>query len=135
MTQPKDPKGFLVVLPGEIIEIPQDSDKSWLTLFYSLPKELAEKWKPAFDLPRCPYEVLRTDKYDSIVCDDMFKLLVWDCYKQRPIIQSSGYNGSEPTRICPHCGKEKPLSDFGYRKMKKGENGQVRNQSWCKDCR
>ena len=28
--------------------------------------------------------------------------------KQRPIIQSSGYNGSEPTRICPHCGKEKP---------------------------
>ena len=55
--------------------------------------------------------------------------------KQRPIIQSSGYNGSEPTRICPHCGKEKPLSDFGYRKMKKGENGQVRNQSWCKDCR
>ena len=28
----------------------------WLTLFYSLPKELAEKWKPAFDLPRCPYE-------------------------------------------------------------------------------
>ena len=50
--------------------------------------------------------------------------------KQRPIIQSSGYNGSEPTRICPHCGKEKPLSDFGYRKMKKGENGQVRNQSW-----
>lgn len=75
MTQPKDPKGFLVVLPGEIIEIPQDSDKSWLTLFYSLPKELAEKWKPAFDLPRCPYEVLRTDKYDSIVCDDAQKQL------------------------------------------------------------
>lgn len=21
-----------------------------------------------------------------------------------PIIQVSGYNGSEPTRICPHCG-------------------------------
>ena len=31
-------------------------------------------------MPRCPYEVLRTDRYDSIVCDDMFKLLVWDCY-------------------------------------------------------
>ena len=68
------------MLPGEIIEIPQDSDKSWLTLFYSLPRELAEKWKPAYELPRCPYEVLRTDKYDHIVCDDMFKLLVWDCY-------------------------------------------------------
>ena len=48
--------------------IPQDSDKSWLTLFYSLPKELAEKWKPAYELPRCPYEILRTDKYDHIVC-------------------------------------------------------------------
>ena len=40
------PKGFLVVRPGEIIEIPQDSDRSWLTPFYSLPKELAKKWEP-----------------------------------------------------------------------------------------
>ena len=80
MDKQTGPKGFLVVLPGEIIEIPQDSDKSWLTLFYSLPRELAEKWKPAYELPRCPYEVLRTDKYDRVVCDDMFKLLVWDCY-------------------------------------------------------
>lgn len=23
----------------------------------------------------------------------------------RPIIQSSGYNGSEPVRICPNCNK------------------------------
>mgnify|MGYP000911945476 CR=1 FL=1 len=38
--------------------------------------------------------------------------------KDRPIIQSHGYNGSEPTRICPHCGKEKPLSEFGFRKIK-----------------
>jgi hypothetical protein len=49
-----------------------------------------------------------------------------------PILQTSGYNGSEPTRICPHCGEEKPISDFGYRDM--GE-GTIRNQSWCKDCR
>ena len=80
MDKQTGPKGFLVVLPSEIIEIPQDSEKSWLTLFYSLPRELAEKWKPAYELPRCPYEVLWTDKYDHIVCDDMFKLLVWDCY-------------------------------------------------------
>lgn len=53
----------------------------------------------------------------------------------RPIIQSHGYNGSEPTRICPHCKQEKPLSEFGFRKMNKGENGKIRNQSWCKDCR
>lgn len=54
MEKRKSPKGFIVVLPGEIIEIPQDSDKSWLTLFYSLPRELAEKWKPTYELPRCP---------------------------------------------------------------------------------
>ena len=51
MDKQTGPKGFLVVLPSEIIEIPQDSDKSWLTLFYSLPRELAEKWKPAYELP------------------------------------------------------------------------------------
>ena len=52
MEKRKSPKGFIVVLPGEIIEL------------RSAP---------------LPYEVLRTDKYDHIVCDDMFKLLVWDC--------------------------------------------------------
>ena len=40
----KGPQGFIVVLPGEIIEIAQDDDISWLTLFYALPKELAEKY-------------------------------------------------------------------------------------------
>ena len=55
--------------------------------------------------------------------------------KKRPIIQSNGYNGHEPTRICPHCGKEKPLSDFGFRKMKSETDGEIRNQSWCKECR
>lgn len=54
---------------------------------------------------------------------------------KRPIIQSSGYNDGEIMRICPHCGKEKPLSEFGLRKMTKDEDGMVRNQSWCKECR
>lgn len=54
MEKRKSPNAFIVVLPGEIIEIPQNSDKSWLTLFYSLPRELAEKWKPAYDLPPLP---------------------------------------------------------------------------------
>ena len=76
----KSPQGFIVVLPGEIIEIPQDDDKSWLTLFYALPKELVEKLPAALEIPRCPYEVLRTDKYDHIVKDDMMKILVWDSY-------------------------------------------------------
>ena len=51
---------------------------------------------------------------------------------KRPIIQASGYNGSEPTRICPKCKIEKTLSEFGFRKMK---NGEIRNQPWCKKCR
>ena len=51
---------------------------------------------------------------------------------KNPIIQASGYNGSEPTRICPKCGKEKPISEFGYRNM---GDGNIRNQSWCKSCR
>ena len=76
----KSPQGFIVVLPGEIIEIAQDDDKSWLTLFYALPKELTEKFPAAMELPRCPYEVLRTDKYDHIVKNDMMKVLVWDSY-------------------------------------------------------
>ncbi len=44
----------------------------------------------------------------------------------RPIIQTSGYNGSEPTRECSYCGEEKPIRDFGYRNM---GNDKIRNQS------
>lgn len=51
---------------------------------------------------------------------------------QSPIIQTNGYDGSEPTRQCPHCGKTKPISAFGYRDM---GDGTIRNQSWCKECR
>lgn len=56
----------------------------------------------------------------------------FDNKKQKTTINASGYNGSEPTRICPNCGREKPISEFGFRQM---GNGEVRNQSWCKDCR
>lgn len=55
-------------------------------------------------------------------------------------IQVSGYNGSEPLRVCPECIREKkskseaekPLSEFGWRNM---GNGKIRNQSWCEKCR
>ena len=57
---------------------------------------------------------------------------LFDNKKQKTTINACGYNGSEPTRKCPKCGEEKPLSAFGFRKMGSGE---VRNQSWCKDCR
>lgn len=63
---------------------------------------------------------------------------------RKVIIQVSGYNGNEPLRVCPQCRREKikekksvseaekPLSEFGWRNM---GNGEVRNQSWCKECR
>ena len=34
---------FFAVVPDGIIEIPQGSNLSWLTLFYALPRELVEK--------------------------------------------------------------------------------------------
>ncbi len=51
---------------------------------------------------------------------------------QIAIVNSNGYNGSEPTRECPKCGQTKPLSEFGWRDM---GNGVVRNQSYCRRCR
>ena len=35
-----NPYSFYVVLADGIMEIPQDSNLSWITLFYALPKEL-----------------------------------------------------------------------------------------------
>ena len=54
---------------------------------------------------------------------------------ENPIVQTNGYDGHEPTRECPHCHKIKPLSEFGFRNMGEKQNNQIRNQSWCKDCR
>lgn len=54
--------------------------------------------------------------------------------KENVIIQASGYKDGKLTRICPKCKEEKPLEDFGLRKMDK-EKGPVRNQSRCKKCR
>lgn len=53
---------------------------------------------------------------------------------QKTVIQASRSNGSELFRICPHCKKEKPMSEFGYRNMG-DEDNTIRNQSWCRDCR
>ena len=61
------------------IRIPHASNKRWLTLFYAMPRELVGKVQTYLDFPRCPYEVLRTDKYDRLINDDMFLELIWDC--------------------------------------------------------
>lgn len=52
---------------GQVIKIPKNGGKAWLTLFYSLPQEFVSKRPVYLNLPRCPYEVLRTDKYDSLI--------------------------------------------------------------------
>ena len=47
-----NPYSFYVVLADGIMEIPQDSNLSWITLFYVLPKELVEKRPAYLELPR-----------------------------------------------------------------------------------
>lgn len=94
---------------GQVIKIPKNGGKAWLTLFYSLPQEFVSKRPVYLNLPRCPYEVLRTDKYDSLIKDDTFLELVWDCvawsawqYFEIPYQNGSGY------REIPQCGQLKP---------------------------
>lgn len=71
---------FIVVLPGQIIRIPQGSNLSWLTLFYALPKELVEKRAVYLDLPRNIRRLLNDEKARKLIQDDSFLELVWDCY-------------------------------------------------------
>jgi hypothetical protein len=51
---------------------------------------------------------------------------------RRPITHANGYKNGELTKVCVHCGVEKPISEFGYRNM---GNGTQQDQSWCKECR
>lgn len=59
--------------------LPEDN-KSWLTLFYSLPEELVSKRSAYMKLPRCPFDVIRSDDYSELLNTDVFLELVWDCY-------------------------------------------------------
>lgn len=43
----------------------------------------------------------------------------------KPILQTTRYKNGELFRMCPKCGKEKSLFDFGLRKMTK--KGPIRN--------
>ena len=72
MANPKGPKGFIVVTPTGIIEIPQDSYLSWLTMFYLMPRVLVEKWPEALKIPRKPFEALRSQACLDIIKQDMF---------------------------------------------------------------
>ena len=76
----KGPQGFIVLLPQAILEIPQDSYLSWITLFYALPRELVEKRKEYLELPRNASQILNSDTYRKMIESDSFLELVWDCY-------------------------------------------------------
>lgn len=74
------PYSFLVVLTQTIIEIPQSSNLSWLTLFYALPRKLVAKRAKYLELPRNIHQVLQFEEYREMIQDDSFLELVWDCY-------------------------------------------------------
>lgn len=74
------PSGFIAVLPQTIIEIPQDSNQSWLTLFYALPQELVGKRADYLNLSRNIHQVLASDEYRKLIQTNTFLELVWDCY-------------------------------------------------------
>ncbi len=76
----RGPKGFILLEPGNIIQILPEDNKSWLTLFYSLPEELVSKRHAYMNLPRCPFDVIRSDDYSELLNTDVFLELVWDCY-------------------------------------------------------
>ncbi len=76
----RGPKGFILLEPGNIMQILPEDNKSWLTLFYSLPEELVSKRPAYMNLPRCPFDVIRSDNYAEFLNTDVFLELVWDCY-------------------------------------------------------
>lgn len=76
----RGPKGFILLEPGNIMQILPEDNKSWLTLFYSLPEELVSKRPAYMKLPRCPFDVIRRDDYSELLNTDVFLELVWDCY-------------------------------------------------------
>ena len=75
----QDLSDLFVVREDGFIKIPQDSNLSWLSLFYALPKELVEKRPAYLELPRNIKRLLREERYREML-NDSFLELVWDCY-------------------------------------------------------
>ena len=80
MADQNGPSGFIVMLADGIMEIPQDSYLSWMTLFYALPRELVEKRPVFLTLPRNIVKLLSDEAARKLIEDDSFLELVWDCY-------------------------------------------------------
>ena len=54
--------------------------KSWLPMFYLLPKEYVQKRSVYLSLPRCPYAIWNPHQYDELVNSDAFLEMIWDSY-------------------------------------------------------
>ena len=58
-----NPYSFYVVLADGIMEIPQESNLSWITLFYALPKVLVEKRPAYLKLPWNIHQLLNSKEH------------------------------------------------------------------------
>ena len=67
-----NPYSFYVVLADGIMEIPQDSNLSWITLLYALPKELVGKRPAYLGLPRNIHQPLHSKEYCKMLQPEMF---------------------------------------------------------------
>ena len=61
---------FIVLLPGEIIRIPQESNLAWMTMFYALPRELVEKQPAYLELPRNITQLLANENCMKLIGED-----------------------------------------------------------------
>ena len=62
------------------VEVCLTTYKSWLPMFYLLPKEYVQKRSVYLSLPRCPYAIWNTHQYDELVNSDAFLEMIWDSY-------------------------------------------------------
>lgn len=62
------------------VEVCLTTYKSWLPMFYLLPKEYVQKRSVYLSLPRCPYAIWNPHQYDELVNSDAFLEMIWDSY-------------------------------------------------------
>ena len=62
------------------VEVCLTTYKSWLPMFYLLPKEYVQKRSVYLSLPCCPYAIWNTNQYDELVNSDAFLEMIWDSY-------------------------------------------------------
>ena len=62
------------------VEVCLTTYKSWLPMFYLLPKEYVQKRSVYLSLPCCPYAIWNTHQYDELVNSDAFLEMIWDSY-------------------------------------------------------